>query len=77
MCAACTQYNTFFISLAYMHVCAHEIDDIEALVQSTGVHTRCVHDDIICTSTHACQLGSYTPNLIHMLIDIYMNCKPR
>ena len=61
MRAAHTQHNTFFISLTYtyMHVCAHEIDDIEALVQSTGVHTRCVHDDIICISMHACQLGTH------------------
>ena len=50
---AATQH--IFISLAYMHVCAHKIDDLEALMQSTCVHTRHVHN-IICISMCAYQL---------------------
>ena len=51
-CVSCTQHNTFFISLVYMHVCTTKIDDVEALMQSTHRHV-CM---IICTSIHACQL---------------------
>ena len=64
----------FFISLEYMHACAHEIDEIETLVQSTHVCARHVHDNL---HKHACMSVMYTPNLVHMHIDVYMNCKPR
>ena len=40
MRVACTRHDTFFISHACRHACAHKIDDIETLVQSTHVRTR-------------------------------------
>ena len=57
-----------------MHACARKINDIEAFVQSTHVHTRRMHDNL---HEHMCMSIVYTPNLVHMDIDIYMNCKPR
>ena len=39
---ACTQHHTFFILHACRHACARKIDDVETLVQSTHVRTRCV-----------------------------------
>ena len=39
---ACTRHDTFFISHTCRHACARKIDDVETLVQSTRVHTRCV-----------------------------------
>ena len=74
MDAACTQHDAFFISLAYMHVCACKIDGVEALMQSICVRTRCVHDYL---HEHMCMSVRYKPNLVCMYIDVYMNCKPR
>ena len=74
MRAPCTQHNTFFISLVYMHVCACKIDDVEALVQSTPVYTRRVYDNL---HEHVCMSVMYMPNMVHVHIDVYMNCKPR
>ena len=39
---ACTRHDTFFILHACRHACARKIDDVETLVQSTRVRTRCV-----------------------------------
>ena len=64
----------FFISLTYVHVCAHKIDDLEGLMQGTHIHTRHVHDN---SHKHACIAVTYTPNLVRMYVDVYMNCKPR
>ena len=55
-----------------MHACACEIDGTEALVQSTRVRTIHVHDNL---HKHACMSVMYTPNLVHMHVDIYMNNK--
>ena len=57
-----------------MHVCACKIDDIEVLIQSTYVCTRRVHDNLY---EHTYMSVMYTPNLIRMHVDIYMNYKPR
>ena len=61
---------TFFISLAYkiMHVCAHKIDNVEALMQSTCVCTRCVHNNL---HDHACMSVTYMPNLVCMHVDMH------
>ena len=72
--AACTQHGTFFISLTYMHLYARKTDDVEALVQSTCVLTRCVYDNL---HGHMCMSVTYMPNLVCMHIDVYMNCKSR
>ena len=74
MCEAGTQCNMFFISLAYIHACANKIDDVEALILSTRVCNRCVHDNL---HDHMYMSIMSTPNLIHMHVDVYMNCKPR
>ena len=74
MYAPCTRLDKFFISLKEMHACVCNIDDIEAIMQSTCVCTRNVHDNL---HKHACMSVMYTPNLVCMHIDMYMNCKPR
>ena len=51
MCAPCTRYNTFFISLTQM-LCMQDWWCRSS--QSTCVHTRHVHDNF--TNTYACQL---------------------
>ena len=61
------------ISLVYMHVCAHKIDNVEALVQSTFAHIRLVHDNLY---KHPWMSVIYMTNLVRMYIDVYMNCKP-
>ena len=66
-CMSCTWYNRFFISFGYMHACAHKIDDIEFLMQSTCVHTGHVHDNL---HKHVCMSVAYTPNLVHMHVDV-------
>ena len=43
-----------------LHVCAHKIDDIRPIIQSSRVHTGRVHDSLY---THACMSGTYMPNL--------------
>ena len=53
---------------------AHTIDDIEALVQSIRVRTRHVHDNL---HKHARMSVTYMPNLVHMRVNMYVNCKPR
>ena len=78
--AAYTQHNTFFISLVYMHARAHKINNIETFKQSTRVCSRHVHDNLhkqACIHKQACMSLMYMPNLVHMHIDMYMNCKPR
>ena len=70
---ACTQHDMFFISLAYMHACACKINDVETLMQSTRVCSRYVHDNL---HDHTCMSVTYTLNLVHMHIDVYMNSKP-
>ena len=67
MCMSCTWYNMFFISFGYMHACAHKIDDIEFLMQSTRVHTGRVHDNL---HKHVCMSVAYTPNLVCMHVDV-------
>ena len=49
-----------FHSCICMCVCACETDDVEALVQSTHVHTRHVHDIL---HEHASMSVMYTSNL--------------
>ena len=36
----CSMYSTWHISHVYVHACASKVGDIEALMQSTHVHTR-------------------------------------
>ena len=62
------------LNMTEMYACARKIDDVEALVQSTRVCTRCVYDNL---NEHACMSVMYTSNLVRMHIDVYMNCKPR
>ena len=57
-----------------MHACARKSIDVEALMQSTHAHTRCVHDNL---HEHAYMSGTYMPNLVCAHLDMYMNCKPR
>ena len=52
-------------------MCASKIDDVEALVQSACVCTRCVHDNL---HEHLCMSGMYLPNLVCMHLDMHMNC---
>ena len=44
----CGMYSTrcVFLSLRYIHVCASKSDDVEALVHSTRVRSRHVHDNL-------------------------------
>ena len=75
MCVVCTLDMTCFS--IYSHnacVCMHKINEIEALVQSSHVCTRRVHDKL---HEHMCMSVMYTPNLVCMHVDVYMNCKPR
>ena len=58
-----------FILQVYMHVCAEKITDIEALMQSTSVHTRCVHDNF---HEHVHMLGTYTQNPVHIHLYMYV-----
>ena len=53
--AACSWNNTLFFSLVYIHVCAHKVNDVEAVVQSTCVHTR-VYDNL---HEHVCMSVMY------------------
>ena len=57
-----------------MHVSAHKITDVEALVQSTHVCTKHVYNNL---HKHACMSVTYMPNLVHIHIDVYMNSKPK
>ena len=54
-----------------MHVCACETDDVEALLQRPLVRTRHVNNTL-----HVCMSVMYMPNVAHMNIDVYVNCKP-
>ena len=74
MRVTCTWHNTFFISLTYIHECACKIDDAEAFVQSTHVCTIRMYDNL---HEHVCMSVTYTPNLVHIHIDVYINCKLR
>ena len=65
-------FNTIpfsFYTLVYMDTFVRKIDDIEALMQSTHVHTRCVHDNL---HEHVCMSVAYTWNLVHMQVDVYI-----
>ena len=70
-CAAYTWHNMFFISIAHiaMHVFAHKINDVEALMQSTHVRIRRVHNNLY---QHPCMSVIYTPNPVRMHIDVYI-----
>ena len=57
-----------------MRVYAYKIDDVEALMQSTHVRIRHVHNNL---HKHTCMSVTHMPNLVHMHIDMYMNYKPR
>ena len=59
-----------FILQVYMHECAMKITDVEALTKSTHVHTRCVHDNF---HEHVRMLGTYTPNLVLIHLDMYVH----
>ena len=60
MHAAWARYNTFFISHACKHACAHKIDDVKSTVQSSHVCTRRVHNGL---QMHACLSEMHMPNL--------------
>ena len=60
---ACIQHNIFLILHVYLYACARKINDVEALMQSTRVSTRCVHDNLY---EHECVSGTYTPNPVRM-----------
>ena len=64
----------FFISITYMHACAHKINDLEPPMHGTHVRTRRVHNNL---HEHAYMSVMYTPNLVQMHVDMYMNCKPK
>ena len=53
-----------------MHACAHKIDDVEALVQSTRVHSRHVN---VNSHKHVCMSVMYTPNLVLMHVDVSLS----
>ena len=72
-CAPCTQHDAFFISLKCMYVCAHKISDVEALVQCTHVHTRCVYNNL---HYHTCMSVAYRAKPCLHAHCVYMNCKP-
>ena len=69
-------FNIAYVSLYMhtMHACTCKIDVIEVLRQSAYVHTRCV-----CDNLHelACLSGTYTPNVVCMHLNIYINCQSR
>ena len=52
-----------------MHACACKIDDIEALVQSSRVHTKRVHNNL---HEHECMSITYMSNLVRMYVGVYM-----
>ena len=54
--------------------CAHKIDEVEPIVQSTCVHTRCVYNSL---QKSMCLLGTYTTNLVHVHLGKHANCKPK
>ena len=64
----------FFILIKYMYACAHKINDLEPPMHGTHVHTRCVHNNL---HEHACMSIMYTPSLLQIHVDMYMNCKPK
>ena len=47
---------------------------MEALMQSTHVCTKSVHNNL---HEHPCMSVMYMPYLFHMHINMCMNCKPR
>ena len=57
-----------------MHVCAHKIDNVEALMHSADVRTKHVHNNL---HEHACISVKYTQNLVCMYVEMYMNYKLR
>ena len=67
MHAAWAQLNTFFISHACKHACTHKIDNVKPTIQSSCVHTRCVHNSL---QVHACMSGMHTPNLDYACMEI-------
>ena len=73
MSAACTQHDVFFISLMFIHTYACKIDDTEALMKSTHLCTRRVHNNL---HKHTYMSVTYTPYLVCMHVDKYMNCNP-
>ena len=50
-----------------MYACECEINDIEALMQSF-VYALDIHDNL---HEHTCMSVIYTPNLVHVEIDVY------
>ena len=62
-------YYTFFY-FTYVH----KIDDIESIIQSTCVHTRCVHDSL---QTHACNIRTHQIWFACTLAYVHSNYKPR
>ena len=57
-----------------MYASESKIDNIEALMQSTRVGTRHVHNNM---HEHACMSDTYTPNLVCMHVDMHVNYKLR
>ena len=75
MSVACTQHDTFFISLVFISFrFSLQIYNVEVLMQSTRVQTRHVDNEL---HKHVYMSVTYTLNLVNMHIDVYMNCKPR
>ena len=67
----------FLISITYIHTCAWKTSDVETVVQSICVCATqgvCVHNNL---HEHECMSVMYMPNLVHMHVDFYINCKPR
>ena len=65
---ACSMGSTrhVFHFIHMKHVCSRKIDDVKPNIQSSRVHTRCVHDSL---QMHACMSGMHMPNLDYMCMQ--------
>ena len=73
-CAVWVQHDMFFILHTCKYVCTCKIDDVEPIVKSTCVCTRCVHNS---WQMHTCMSGTYTPILVCMHFGLHANHTPR
>ena len=58
-------------------MCACKTNDVETVVQSICVcatQAVCVYNNL---REHACMSVMYMSNVVHMHVDVCMNCKPR
>ena len=67
MHVAWARHDMFFISHMCKNMCAHRIDNVKPIIQSSRVYTRHVHDSL---QTHACMSGMHTPNLNYVCMQI-------